>query len=133
MADKAPVKKTKRLVKNPETFRERALKASEATDKPSNRLRLTSVGGKVIRPVVSPLGKLLRALGRLKPFRLIGRILFPTYLRQSWRELRLVTWPSRKESFRLTFAVLLFAIIFGGLVAAVDFGLDKLFKQILLK
>jgi preprotein translocase SecE subunit len=44
-----------------------------------------------------------------------------------------VTWPTWRESRRLTGAVILFSVIFGGLIAIVDYGLDKLFKQLLLK
>ncbi|MCA9327509.1 preprotein translocase subunit SecE [Candidatus Saccharibacteria bacterium] len=56
-----------------------------------------------------------------------------TYIRDSWRELRKVTWPSFRESLRLTAAVIVFSVIFGAIIAVVDFGLDKVFRQILLK
>jgi preprotein translocase subunit SecE len=123
----------KRLVKNPETFRERALKAGEAGDKPSKRSRLKSIFSKVL----SPVGRLFKVLGRFlarfKALRFIGRIILPRYLRTSWQELKQVKWPNWQESRRLTFAVILFAVVFGALIAAVDFGLDKLFRNILLK
>lgn len=67
------------------------------------------------------------------PFRWLGKILVPTYFRQSWRELKLVTWPSWKQSWQLTYAVLIFAVVFGAIIAAVDYGLDKVFRNILLK
>ncbi|MCA9318876.1 preprotein translocase subunit SecE [Candidatus Saccharibacteria bacterium] len=51
----------------------------------------------------------------------------------SWKELRQVTWPTFKESRRLTSAVIIFSIMFGLLIALTDFLLDKLFKQFLLK
>lgn len=121
MADKQPDKpKAKRLVKNPETFRERALKASQDADQPKKAAKLKSAGGKVAKPTAGPLKKFLR-------------ILTPKYIRNSWQELRKVTWPSWKESRQLTFAVLIFAVIFGAIIALVDFGLDKLFRNILLK
>lgn len=138
MAEQPIIKK--RLVKNPETFRERALKAATQSDQPRPVAR---VRRNIIRPlklVVQPLGRFLAAIFRRQPFRLIakiltivGRIVFPAYFRNSWRELRQVKWPNRTESRQLTFAVLVFAIVFGGLVAIVDFGLDKVFKQVLLK
>lgn len=134
MADK-PAKKTKRRVKNPETFRERALKASEAS--PTKRQGIVK---RVLSPVFKPLAKAVRSFFGQKafkpfrrPFKLIGKIIFPVYLRRSWQELRLVTWPSWRESRRLTFAVLIFAVVFGAAVAGVDYGLDKIFKNILLK
>jgi preprotein translocase SecE subunit len=72
-----------------------------------------------------------------RPFRFVGRwiglILWPPYFRNSARELMLVTWPSFRQTWRLTFAVLSFAAVFGLLIAGVDYGLDKLFKEVLLK
>ncbi len=58
---------------------------------------------------------------------------FPRYFYGAWRELKLVTWPSRGETWRLTIAVFIFAIVFGGLAYAVDKGLDELFKELVLK
>jgi preprotein translocase subunit SecE len=125
--------KTKRQVKNPETFRERALKATETSDKPKTTARLKQAGSKATNPVFKPIGVSARKFFAFKPVRLIGKVILPVYLRRSWHELRLVTWPSWKESRRLTFAVLVFAIIFGASIALVDYGLDKIFRNILLK
>jgi preprotein translocase SecE subunit len=131
---------SKRRVKNPETFRERAVKAAEQGDKPAKRARVRSAGSKVFTPVLRPIGNAFRFIFAHQPFKtiakiagLLGRILVPRYFRNSWKELRLVNWPSWKQSRQLTFAVLIFAIIFGALVAAVDYGLDKAFRAILLK
>jgi preprotein translocase SecE subunit len=123
----------KRLVKNPETFRERALKAGEADAKPGKRSRAGSIVSKVLSPIGRPFKALGRFLARFRAFRLVGRILLPHYLRTSWQELKQVKWPNWTESRRLTFAVIIFAAVFGALIAAVDFGLDKLFRDILLK
>ena len=71
-----------------------------------------------------------------KPVRFVGKIvgyiLFIPYLKHSFRELRQVTWPNWKQSWRLTWAVLVFSVFFGVIVAVVDFGLDKLFKKLIL-
>ena len=128
MADKQPAK-SKRQVKDPETFRERAVKAADASEKPRRRGAVKRAGGKVFRPIAAP----FKRLGRLKPFRIIGRIILPRYIRDSWQELRLVTWPTWKQSRQLTFAVLVFAVVFGAAIALVDYGLDKVFKNLLLK
>ncbi len=121
MADEQPTKpKTKRLVKNPETFRERAVKASEGNDKPSRSGRAKSAGGKLTKPAA-------------KPFRAVGKRIIPPYIRNSWQELRKVTWPSWPQSRRLTVAVLIFAIVFGVLIAAVDYALDRIFQDVLFK
>jgi preprotein translocase SecE subunit len=139
MADKQ-LNKPKRLVKNPETFRERAVKAAEASDKPKRTTKLKELGSQAASPVFKPIGQAsgkffaLKPLVWLrKPLRLIGKIIFPVYFRNSWRELRQVEWPNWRQSRQLTFAVLVFAVIFGAAIAIVDYGLDKVFKDVLLK
>lgn len=85
------------------------------------------------RPPFKQIGHGLRWFFRLKPLRFIAKILGLTYIYRSWEELKQVTWPSFRESMRLTSAVIVFSVIFGALIAVVDYGLDKLFKQVLLK
>jgi preprotein translocase SecE subunit len=132
MAEKS-AKSKRRIVKNPETFRERAIKAVEASEQPKRTHRVMQAAGRFIGPVFRPVGRGLRAFFGLKAIRLLGRIVFPRYFRNSWAELRLVTWPNWRESRQLTFAVLVFAVVFGAAIAGVDWGLDKVFRQLLLK
>lgn len=122
-------KPKRRTVKQAETVREKAEKAVESSKKPRRLQATKHQAGAPLRATGRGLGK----LGKFKPFRIIGLILVPPYFRNSWKELRQVTWPKRRESFRLMFAVVAFAAVFGGLVAALDFGLDKVFKEVLLK
>ena len=68
-----------------------------------------------------------------KPIAWLFRHIVPRYFKESWKELKQVTWPSTKDTFRLTFIVLLFSLVFGGLIAGVDYGLDKIFKALILK
>lgn len=136
MAEDKPAKsQPKRRVKNPETFRERAIKANEAADKPQRGTKVRQTGGKLTQPVRSKAGKAWSSKG-MRPVRTVsrpvGKVLLPPYVRNSWQELKLVTWPNWEQSRKLTVAVLIFAIIFGALIAAVDYGLDKLFRHILL-
>lgn len=140
MADNQSGNGKKRRLKNPETFRERAVKASEAGDKPAATRRLKTAGDKVTQPVTRPVKESVGNFFNLKPMRpvrkvlaVIGKVIFPSYFRQSWHELKFVTWPNWQESRRLTTAVLIFAIIFGSVIAAVDWGLDKIFRQLLIK
>lgn len=77
-----------------------------------------------------PLGAVLRVIKLL--FRPL-RWLMPTYFVNSWREVRQVSWPNRRETWRLTMAVFIFAVVFGSLVAGVDKVLDILFKKVVLK
>lgn len=122
-------KPKRRLVKKPETVREMAEKAAESSKQP-RRLHATK------RRVGAPLratGSVFKKLGKFKALRIVGLILVPPYFRNSWKELKQVTWPKFRESIRLTFAVFAFAAVFGAVVAALDFGLDKVFKEVLLK
>jgi preprotein translocase SecE subunit len=83
-------------------------------------------------PPLKQIGHALRWFFHLRPVRFVGRMLGYNYIRSSARELKTVTWPTWRESRKLTVAVIIFSIIFGALVAAVDYVLDKIFKQILL-
>jgi len=123
-------KPKRRMVKKVETLREAAEKSANTQPKKRGVVRLS------LHYISVPfrfIGRPFKGLGRLKPFRIIGRILWPTYFRNSVKELKQVTWPNRRESIQLTGAVLVFAAVFGVMIALVDYGLDKLFKQVLLK
>lgn len=119
----------RRVIRKVETVREMAEKSNKAAEPKRGIVR------KTLHVITAPfrfVGKQLAKLGRFKVFRIIGFILVPPYLRNSWKELRQVTWPTGKETRQLTLAVLMFSIVFGILVTAVDYGFDKLFKRILL-
>jgi preprotein translocase SecE subunit len=130
------VKRQKRRLKAPtETVRERQTSAQTKATKPAGPIRRT------FRLLGWPFRKI--AAWRIwqsmawKPFRFIGKwlglILLPPYVRNSFQELKLVTWPNFRQTLRLTFAVLAFSVVFGAFIAAIDYGLDKLFKEVLLK
>lgn len=85
------------------------------------------------RPPLKQIGHGLRWFFTSKPMRFITKWTGIRYIIDSWKELRGVTWPSFKQSVKLTSAVIIFSVIFGLLIAVVDFFLDKIFKQILLK
>ncbi|GAC1386817.1 MAG: hypothetical protein NVS1B7_7070 [Candidatus Saccharimonadales bacterium] len=137
------VQPTGRRVKKVESFRERADKASSA--KPKKRVVRKTAGtlarpfkriGRIIARLCRPLGFLLWPF-RLRPVRFIGRLIvaifFLRFIRNSAREVMTVKWPGRRETLRLTFAVFMFAFVFGSLIAVADYGLDKVFRQLLLK
>lgn len=54
------------------------------------------------------------------------------YIKGSWRELRRVTWPGRKEAWKMTFAVIVFTILFTAYTTGLDFILEKVVRQIFL-
>lgn len=122
MADSTS-KSKRRLRPASPTVREQAQTAGQAAQKKSVKAR----------PAKQPraIGKPFRAVGRTLKW--LGRHIVPRYFRNAFTTLREVTWPNRKETRQLTVAVVLFAIIFAALITAVDYGLDKVFKRILLK
>jgi preprotein translocase SecE subunit len=61
-----------------------------------------------------------------------SRRITPGYFRDSARELKNVTWPGRSETWRLVFAVFLFAILMGTAISVLDFGLEKLLREVIL-
>lgn len=131
-------RKAPRIRKTAPTVRERAeaaqIKASR--DKPK---RLSAVTKRLPRPTRrlklhlpdNQVTAALRRIGRV--LRKIFGWLAPKYFANSWREVRKVTWPNRRETWRLTLAVLIFSVVFGALVSGVDKGLDELFKHFVLK
>jgi preprotein translocase SecE subunit len=125
-----------RIRKSAPTVRERveAARTKNETEQPGRARR-------TLGKISSPFKKLrlkdrrvFRYLGvPFRPLKKVLRWLVPRYFINSWRELRQVYWPNRRETWRLTLAVFIFAIVFGALVAGVDKGLDEVFKKVVLK
>jgi len=116
------------------SLRQRNLNASEAKDKPK-RIR------KAASSAVKPVGKVGNALKTeyhlVKPKENAGfftksRSLTPKYISNSLGEIKNVTWPGRKETWKLVFAVYVFALSMGVFIAVLDYGLEKVFKQVIL-
>lgn len=125
--------KPKRRIRKVETVREITVKSAENADKPSRKSLLWRGFSAPLRFVGKGFAKMGAFLGKYRVMRIIGRILLPRYFRNSWKELRGVTWLTFKQSRQLTVAVMIFAVIFGVVVAFLDYGLDKVFKQVLVK
>lgn len=62
----------------------------------------------------------------LKPFFALGR-----YLRDSWRELRQVRWPSRKATWQMFLAILVYTVLIVGFIMLLDVLFTWLFNLIL--
>jgi len=137
----AEQKKPRRL-KKVETVRERAEKSAARPAKPRKLHVAKKTAGKPVRLIGKVLYKLFRPLNfmlkpfRTRPARFVGRILASIlllrFIRDAWGELRQVTWPSKRETGKLALAVFIFAILFGLAIAIVDYGLDKIFRKLLL-
>jgi len=129
MADKKP------RVRKVETVRERNEKATLKAEQSAGKVKKQPV--KRVGRVLSKPAHVITTPFRFRPvrfvFRWIGRILLLGYFRNSYRELRQVTWPGRRETWKLTFAVLIFAIVFGAMVTITDYGLDKVIRRIVLR
>jgi preprotein translocase SecE subunit len=134
----AEIRKKPRIRKSAPTVRQRVEAASaKAEQEPPQRVRkaLTRAASPV-RKVGSPLRRAPIPAPVKTIFRTIARVLkwlVPKYFVNSWREVRQVAWPNRRETWRLTLAVFIFAAVFGALVALVDKGLDAVFKNLILK
>lgn len=125
----------KRVSKKTQTVRER----TKTGEKPAKTRRIRSSVSKAKRPV-SAVSKLNKKEYHIPlPDSKFGRFLrrpvklVPRFFREAFFELRKVTWPSFKQTIKLTLAVFLFAIIFASIVGLLDFGLNVLFEKFILK
>lgn len=137
MADTKPQPHKRRVLKKAPTptIRQRASQAPSGSKK---LRRLRSGSQTATRP--------LRAAAQFSkvefylpmPDSRLGRFLnkrrywIPRYFREAWHEVRQVKWPNRKETRHMTVAVFIFAIVFAVVIASVDYGLDQVFKKVLL-
>jgi preprotein translocase SecE subunit len=130
-------KKQKRVFKTPPTLRDQTTKRKSEKIKIGGRIRKI-FGAKIFYPL-RWVGRFIARIWSSKVFtpirfisRLIGKVLFPTYFRNSWKELRLVIWPNFRTTWRLTFAVIIFGAVFGLFIAGIDVALEKLFREVLI-
>ncbi|HEU5122307.1 MAG TPA: preprotein translocase subunit SecE [Candidatus Saccharimonadales bacterium] len=143
MADQKPEnesaesKKTKRRFRAAPTLREQTEKQSGKVEGKPSRVR-RFFGSKAFVPFHA-IGRGIRKVwlsGPLRPVRFIarilGKVLVPQYFRNSWKELRQVTWPDFKTTWRLTFAVLVFGTVFGLAIYGLDILLEKGLREVLL-
>lgn len=135
--------RTPRIRKTAPTMRQMVEAEQAKNEQPKNR-RIVAVRRSITRPIKAVVAKVkkikvpnnrsTRLFSKMfRPVRKVLGWLVPRYFINAWRELRLVTWPSRKETWRLTLAVFIFSVVFGALAFAVDKALDDIFKQLVLK
>lgn len=67
------------------------------------------------------------------PFRMIAKpfIALGRYIHDSWLELRQVRWPSRGATWKMFFAIIVYAGLFMGLIALLDMLFTWLFNLII--
>ena len=139
MADKdkqnTTSKKTKsKQPKKKDSMRESAAKSRKQAAKPK---RVRKAASAATKPVGKVGGALTADYHVIEPkdggnFFTKSRKLTPSYLRNSWKEVRQVTWPKRKETWRLVIAVFIFAIAMGTMIAVLDYGLEKVLRKVIL-
>lgn len=137
MAD-APESKSKpkrRIKAPPVTVRERAeQQAKKSEDKARKKHRVLKQPTAIKPEVKERRDKRLAPVRKVfRPVRWLGRHIIPGYFKSAFRELRLTTWPDRRQSRQFTTAVIIFAVIFGAFVSLLDYGLNALFKEIIVK
>lgn len=126
-------KSKKTEAKKKSTMRESAAKSREAANKPK---RVRKAASAATKPV-SKIGKALTTEYHLinnekQGFFTKSRSFIPKYFKNSAKELKNVTWPGRKETWRLVFAVFVFALVMGTFIAVLDYGLEKLLREVIL-
>jgi preprotein translocase SecE subunit len=136
MAEEVAKQRKKRRLKAAPTMREKAEKVQAKAGKQSRlrKIRVIGVpvklaakaGMKEYHPIKLPDNRLGRFLRKRVRF-------MPKYFIESWRELRLVTWPSNRQTMRLVIAVFLFATIFGALIGVTDSLLENIFRRIIVQ
>ena len=74
-----------------------------------------------------------RSNNQHKPFILFRPfIAFGHYIRDSWRELRKVEWPSRRATWKMTLGVIIFCVFIGVFVLLCDWGSQWLIQEVVL-
>lgn len=134
MANKKPKVVTRRKA---ESVRERAAKVQQKKSSEPRRRKVAAVAAK---PAVGLKSVLKKEYHPIKlPDNKAGRVLtkkrsfIPNYFVDSWKELKEVVWPSKKQAFSLTMAVVIFSVTIALVVRLLDYGFEKLFRGVILK
>ncbi len=65
---------------------------------------------------------------KVNVFRRIGG-----YFKGSWEELKLVRWPDRRATWKMTGALIVFTLAFAVLILLLDYGFQQLFQALIGK
>ena len=124
---------------NPSSTGGRRRKIDPATKKPEKTNRLSRRVGQGLvsggRWLNQPLVNLPGSGQQSRPVVTVlsrQRSLAPRYVRESWAELRQVSWPRFGQAVRLTFAVVIFSAFFAILISNIDQLLTRIFEEIIL-
>ncbi len=99
--------------------------SSKANPKNSKKRLRTVFARRINLPGGGWLAKNIRAP---RPLRAVGG-----YFAGAYRELREVKWPTRRATWGLTLAVIVFTVVLAIVILLLDVGFEQLFKRIILK
>lgn len=130
-------KKTPRIRKEQETVRQKADKEAAKRTKPTSRSKIKNkvhkplsvlhkVASKEYHPIKAPDKKGVRVLNKKVRY-------IPSFLKNSWAELKQVSWPTKISALKLTFAVIIFSVVFAAFVQALDYIFSRVVKEIILR
>ena len=92
---------------------------------------------RVFTPISQTLTRITKPVRNNKVWKFLRKWIlrspFKGYFVNSFRELKYVEWPDRKTSLKLTLTVILFSAFFSAFTTALDFGFERLAKQLFLK
>ena len=132
----AKIQKPKLRVKKQETVRQRAEKQLAKSAQPRHKKVATASK----RPIKGAFKILTKEFHPIKISKgrhaelLMSKVTFmPSFIKDSFSELKLVKWPTFRQAMSLTFAVIAFSVIIALFVQFLGYGFDKLFKEVILK
>ncbi len=115
------------------------VKAKDAKLKPEkeiSKVKMSKYAAKVSgiktdKKAKKPAPKFVRILAKPFKFVMIPFVALGKYLVASWRELKLVRWPTRKETWKMTSAVIAFSVGFATLILLLDGLFNWIFKTLI--
>jgi preprotein translocase SecE subunit len=126
----ASEKDNEKTRKQPETVRDRAEKAIADASKPKRSQVNSEKAGRSKRlKILKKKQQDAKPKKEKKPRRFH---ITPRFIREAFKEIKLVTWPNARTTFKLTTAVIIFATVFSIMVSLVDYGFGKIFKKVFL-
>lgn len=117
--------KTKKPASSDETLRPES-KVAKAINKAAGKAE--KIGSVEVATPTPKKGLLGKRVDPLKPIKW-----FFKYIKDSYRELKKVSWPDRKTAWKLTGTVFLFSIVMAIFLFGLDSAFSKMFEKLFLK
>ena len=127
-------KKSVPKIRKSSSMRDSSAKSRAKADKPRKIRKAAGVAKKPFSKVKNALSQEYHLIQPKKQDKFLtkSRKITPGYFRSSWAEMKHVTWPGAMVTWRLVFAVFVFAIVLGTAIAVIDYGLEKLLREVIL-